>query len=1016
MNDIKLSGRQTEMLISSVFTAVFAVICIFVINHIVANNHIKIKFNIFYIACVIGIFIRLYLAYNNLGHSTDMSCFSAWADMLYHDGFAAFYESEAFTDYPPGYMYILRLLGFFTNSFDLSAGMKSVVLKSVAMLSDILMGFFIYRVSQKSFSKNIAAVVASLYIFNPASVLNSSIWGQVDSVYLVIVAFSIYMLMRRRLIASFWAFSLAIIFKPQSLIFAPVFIFASAEYLFIEKKSKTKFVFAVLQALVWAFLLILPFGVDNVLQQYKDTLSSYPYATVNAFNFWGMIGLNWHKLNMLITVIGYGFIVLICIASAIIFFKNKGEQKYFMTASFLCFATYMFSVKMHERYAFCAVAFALLAFVMSKKRKDFLIHLFISISQVINLGWIYYVYETAPNDYFKSIFINIASAVNIIIFIYQLVWSLRGSDSRIFSVKIPESLQKSESKTKISKVDIIAVVIITLVYGGVSVYRLGDKIAPTTPCVLDNTQEATFVFENETPISQFLVYPETEPVDEDNLLIVEFFDENEESEHTIELNDCEVFSWHFEPIENIRAKTVKISATKELRLMEVAFFDESYNLITPDFVSHQFLTDESHTVPDSENFLNSAYFDEVYHARTAYEFINGQDVYEWTHPPLGKIFIAMGIKLFGMNPFGWRIVGCVFGILMLPFMYIFLKKLIKNIFLSGCFTLVFAFDFMHFAQTRLATIDVYITFFVILMYSFMYSYYKLSFYDKKLSKTFVPLLLSGVCFGLGTASKWTGIYAGAGLCVLFFMTLHKRFKEYLYAKEHPEYEDSEFIVSVFFKNTVKTLAFCILAFVVIPLVIYILSYIPYLKCEGGGIETIIKNQVDMFIYHSKTVLDSTHPFSSLWYEWIIMKRPIWYYSNTLANGLKEGISSFGNPLVWWVGIAAILNMCYNAFVKKDQNAIFIVVGYFSQLLPWVFVDRVVFIYHYFPCVPFVVLAIAYSFYLLYKKNKNYKYVVLIYTIAVIFMFLAFYPVLSGLAINPLLVEKYLRWFDSWRLI
>ena len=147
-----------------------------------------------------------------------------------------------------------------------------------------------------------------------------------------------------------------------------------------------------------------------------------------------------------------------------------------------------------------------------------------------------------------------------------------------------------------------------------------------------------------------------------------------------------------------------------------------------------------------------------------------------------------------------------------------------------------------------------------------------------------------------------------------------------------------------------------------------------------------------------------------------MKRPIWYYSNTLANGLKEGISSFGNPLVWWVGIAAILNMCYNAFVKKDQNAIFIVVGYFSQLLPWVFVDRVVFIYHYFPCVPFVVLAIAYSFYLLYKKNKNYKYVVLIYTIAVIFMFLAFYPVLSGLAINPLLVEKYLRWFDSWRLI
>ena len=135
------------------------------------------------------------------------------------------------------------------------------------------------------------------------------------------------------------------------------------------------------------------------------------------------------------------------------------------------------------------------------------------------------------------------------------------------------------------------------------------------------------------------------------------------------------------------------------------------------------LHDERKTVPNRESYYNSTYFDEIYHARTAYEFINSEHVYEWTHPPLGKVFIAMGIKMFGMNPFGWRITGTVFGILMLFFIYIFVKKMTNQTWLSAISTLVFAFDFMHFTQTRIATIDVYVTFFIILMYLFMYIYY-----------------------------------------------------------------------------------------------------------------------------------------------------------------------------------------------------------------------------------------------------------------------------------------------------
>ena len=66
---------------------------------------------------------------------------------------------------------------------------------------------------------------------------------------------------------------------------------------------------------------------------------------------------------------------------------------------------------------------------------------------------------------------------------------------------------------------------------------------------------------------------------------------------------------------------------------------------------------------------------------------------------------------------------------------------------------LFAFDFMHFAQTRIATIDVYITFFVLLMYYFMYQYMETSFYDTPLKKTWIPLGACGLCMGLGVASN-----------------------------------------------------------------------------------------------------------------------------------------------------------------------------------------------------------------------------------------------------------------------
>lgn len=76
------------------------------------------------------------------------------------------------------------------------------------------------------------------------------------------------------------------------------------------------------------------------------------------------------------------------------------------------------------------------------------------------------------------------------------------------------------------------------------------------------------------------------------------------------------------------------------------------------------LCDEQEHVPDAASFMNSSYFDEIYHVRTAIEHQKDIWPYEVSHPPLGKLIIGIGISLFGVTPFGWRFMGTLFGVLM----------------------------------------------------------------------------------------------------------------------------------------------------------------------------------------------------------------------------------------------------------------------------------------------------------------------------------------------------------------
>ena len=168
----------------------------------------------------------------------------------------------------------------------------------------------------------------------------------------------------------------------------------------------------------------------------------------------------------------------------------------------------------------------------------------------------------------------------------------------------------------------------------------------------------------------------------------------------------------------------------------------------------------------------------------------------------------------------------------------------------------------------------------------------------------------------------------------------------------------------------------------------------------------------MFSYHSELV--STHPYASPWWQWPVMIRPIFYFSKTLPDGLKMGISSFGNPALWWTGIIALFYTIYLWSVKKNKNALFIMISYGSQFLPWVLISRTTYIYHYFPSVIFVAMMVTYMFKdIINRKDKRFTH---LYMAVFILLFILFYPVLSGMPVDSSYVYNFLKWFNSWQLI
>ncbi len=1096
--------------------------------------------------------VRVVVASFVTGYPVDVNCFLSWGNTMAQVGPGAFYQTTSFCDYSPGYIYVMGLNGWITNLVG-NYQYGAMIHKMIPMISDVVMAMLLYVIGrQRKLDDRTSTAVALLFAFNPAMILNSAAWCQIDSVLCLLLMLVAWLAIREKWAAVLPVYVLAILVKPQALMMGFLGLAAIVLHLIQHRKDNKVVWKQILIGLglsaVVAAVIVLPFSPNQetplwLINLYGETLASYPYATVNAANIYYLFGANWSPiadlcgvapalvfcgLSILWTVyifithrrdvdwyavvqmvvgsvfalafmvmaflpvswtaLGTSAMVMVFLLILPMYFRGGKLENLPLCGAAIFLLLHVFGIKMHERYLFPALILLAMADLLRRDRRILILLGMSTVTVFLNEG---IVLDNAirlgssmghlNND--TLVINNIISVINVLTALLG-VWTCHSvclgveNDGfrllhKVLALKIfrtrevketpgtPEQYRtwNKDASLHWKGLDWLLMLSVTVVYAVVCLTTLGSTKAPQTPWKSSSVNEEVVIDLGQHYDDVSMLY--FAQVSYHNFTVAVSDDgENWSEEYWAQMNEGQCFRWVYlvpamehssgevlyttpntvDGVQKLSGRYVRISARQiGLTLNEVIFKDSEGEIIparaisqhyalpeSPNYSDISLLTDEQDTLDGEPGWWNSTYFDEIYHARTAYEHLHGLTTYEVSHPPLGKVIMSWAVGIFGMTPFGWRFAGAMAGILMLPAMYLLGKQLTKKTWLAFAAMLLMALDCMHFTQTRIATIDSYPVLFIILSYLFMLRFMQRDIILTPMKKLLPDLALSGLFMGCGIASKWIGLYSAVGLALLYFWTClrHVRLgfilrRRILNGQEVIEEDRKRAETCV--RRIIYLCLCCVGFFVAVPAVIYVLSYIPYFAYRDPGsigefLRLVVDAQENMFSYHSTPGLGMDHPFYSPWYEWPLISRPMYYASpRFVPEGWSYALFCFGNPAVWVFGLVAILWVAlvwakrhrytlagsdYLWHLKSktfDVSPAVVLIGLMAQFIPWVLVPRSTFIYHYFASVPFLILATALVFHWFISRfPRNGKtWLVLLLVVSLAF-FIGFFPYASGL--------------------
>tara|TARA_B100000965_G_scaffold100166_1_gene82117 strand:- start:2270 stop:3610 length:1341 start_codon:yes stop_codon:yes gene_type:complete len=413
-------------------------------------------------------------------------------------------------------------------------------------------------------------------------------------------------------------------------------------------------------------------------------------------------------------------------------------------------------------------------------------------------------------------------------------------------------------------------------------------------------------------------------------------------------------------------------------------------------------------------------FDEVFYPEFALNYLKGEAFFS-VHPPLGSYILAFGIYIYDLlpwvgeidfsaakvesiNPLSFRWIGAVSGVILIYVGYKLAMEMLDQKLFALLVALFLALDGSLLVDSRLGLINIYLSLFGFMAILFFVRGCK----DFNVGSFIISSLLLGAVISV----KWNGL--GFWLTLILFSLLIFLLNRWQIHNDKYQYP--------------KTISFLIYFFS--PFFIYLVFWLPELIHNEYS---LIDKHFQMLSYHFENADQKAHPYSSPWYTWPLMIRPIGYFfdSKTLIGEdgsifeLYSTMHLFPNPALSFLSFLAVIILTFKwieamarplstiQFSKETYSISLILLGYYANFFPWVVASRSTFIYHYQPAAVFSFFALAFLLYKLLNKNRlensvfYYSVLALVITSAIYWL-----PFHLGIEITSESFNSRM-WFDSW---
>lgn len=376
-------------------------------------------------------------------------------------------------------------------------------------------------------------------------------------------------------------------------------------------------------------------------------------------------------------------------------------------------------------------------------------------------------------------------------------------------------------------------------------------------------------------------------------------------------------------------------------------------------------------------------FDEIFYAVDGCFYVEGSadicgvsELTARTHPPLGKWLIGSGIKLFGFDPFGWRVVAALAGILTVALVMFLAWRLLRPVVSRGAARagataagMLLAVDFLSLVQSRVAMLDIFVALFDTAAITFI-----VLDRDRQREPAWQASLverltlgrpwrfLAGASLGAATAVKWSGAYAAlavVGLVVLWEVAAR--------LDERGLWSAARRAIAAEAPRSLVLLG-------VVPLAVYLASYAGRMPGDLVGLPWEAGTFWNNWWTHQRAMLDfhtnlgGHHPYESPPWSWLLLKRPVAYFFSDEAGAYRE-ILAMGNPLTWWPSVLALLagiGLYLRARTTGARSLLtrpepVLLVAVLATYGPWLVLSgsrSQVFLWYLLPTIPFLCIALA----------------------------------------------------------